>query len=121
MEHRLVFGRLFLPAHEQAPVAIEPGMVISNEPAVYQPGEYGIRIENVILCQKWMETESGIFNEFETLTFVPIDTNPVIRELLCDEEIKWLNKYHSMVFEKLSPALEPKEVDWLSDRCKEIN
>ncbi len=106
---------------EENPVAIEPGMVVSNEPAVYQPGEYGIRIENVILCQKWMETESGIFNEFETLTFVPIDTNPVIRELLCDEEIKWLNKYHSMVFEKLSPALEPKEVDWLSDRCKEIN
>lgn len=106
---------------EENPVAIEPGMVVSNEPAVYQPGEYGIRIENVILCQKWMEGESGVFNEFETLTFVPIDTKPLLKELLCDEDIKWLNDYHSVVYEKLSPFLERSEAEWLSDRCKEIN
>lgn len=106
---------------EENPVAIEPGMVISNEPAVYQQGEYGIRIENVILCRKWCESQWGEFNEFETLTLVPIDTKPIIKELLCAEELRWLNEYHHSVYEKLSPGLEPCEAEWLFERCKKVN
>jgi Xaa-Pro aminopeptidase len=106
---------------EENPVTIEPGMVISNEPAVYHEGEYGIRIENVILCKPWKETKWGNFYEFETLTYVPIDTRPVVKDLLCSSELEWLNNYNKEVEQKLSPYLEKEEQGWLSERCKELN
>jgi Xaa-Pro aminopeptidase len=96
-------------------------MVISNEPAVYHEGEYGIRIENVILCKPWKETKWGNFYEFETLTYVPIDTRPVVKDLLCSSELEWLNNYNKEVEQKLSPYLEKEEQGWLSERCKELN
>ena len=106
---------------EENPVTIEPGMVISNEPAVYHEGEYGIRIENVLLCKHWKETKWGQFYEFETLTIVPIDTRPIEIKLLCSSEIEWLNNYNKEVVRKLSPFLSDKEKIWLSERCKELN
>lgn len=105
---------------EENPVQLMPGMVISNEPAVYQSGEYGVRIENVLLCKKWRDTEFGEFLEFETLTYVPIDTRPVVRELLCKAELEWLNNYNSEVIKRVSPYIDNDEQAWLSERCKEL-
>ena len=104
---------------EENPVQLKPGMVTSDEPAVYEEGRYGIRTENVILCREWCESNYGQFYEFETLTLVPIDTKPIIKELLGKERIAWLNEYHSRVFSELSPYLKKPEREWLS--AKTIN
>ena len=106
---------------EENPVALEPGMVISNEPAIYEEDSYGIRIENTILCKKWVENKYGEFYEFETLTLVPIDLTPVLQEVLGAEAIQWLNKYHSYVFEKLSLMLNEKERSWLAFKTLNID
>jgi len=84
---------------------IEPGMVLSNEPALYRNGEYGIRTENMMVCQKAEATEFGDFLKFETLTLCPIDTKAIDKSLLNPEEIEWLNTYHQKVFEELVPMV----------------
>ncbi|PKO98768.1 MAG: peptidase M24 [Bacteroidetes bacterium HGW-Bacteroidetes-8] len=106
---------------EENPVPLESGMVISNEPAIYEEGSYGIRIENTILCKKWVENKYGEFYEFETLTLVPIDLTPVDRQLLSPEAIQWLNNYHSYIYIKLSDMLNEKEREWLSVKTLNIN
>ncbi|MDP3437475.1 MAG: aminopeptidase P family protein [Bacteroidales bacterium] len=106
---------------EENPVALEPGMVISNEPAIYEEGSYGIRIENTILCKKWVENKYGEFYEFETLTIVPIDLTPVDKQLLGPEATQWLNNYHSNIYEKLSVILNQKERDWLAVKTLNID
>ncbi len=72
--------------------AIEPGMVMSDEPGLYREGEYGIRIENMIVCVEKQATEFGTFYGFETLTLCPIDTNLIKIDLLTDIERMWLNE-----------------------------
>jgi len=106
---------------EENPVALEPGMVISNEPAIYEEGSYGIRIENAILCKKWVENKYGEFYEFETLTMVPIDLTPVDKELLGTKEIQWINNYHSDLYKKLSVLLNDRERVWLAGKTANIN
>lgn len=106
---------------EENPVALEPGMVISNEPAIYEEGSYGIRIENTILCKKWVENKYGEFYEFETLTIVPIDLTPVDKQLLGPEATQWLNSYQSFIYEKLSVMLNQKERDWLAVKTLNID
>ena len=96
-------------------------MVISNEPAVYQEGEYGIRIENVLLCKPWKETKWGQFYEFETLTLVPIETRCIDLSLLGAKEKEWLNSYHSLVYTKLSPLLTDEERLWLTGKTLQLN
>ena len=81
---------------EENPVALQPGMVISNEPGVYRTDEYGIRIENLILVREDSETEFGKFYSFETLTLFPIDRNLVITSMLSAREHAWLNRYHQL-------------------------
>ncbi len=92
---------------------IEPGMLISDEPAIYRKGEYGIRIENLILCIEDAETEFGKFLKFETVTLCYIDKSLIDISLLDKREIDWLNSYHTEVYEKLSPYLNPGEKKWL--------
>jgi Xaa-Pro aminopeptidase len=92
---------------------IEPGMLTSNEPAIYREGEYGIRLENLILCYADEETEFGQFLKFETLSLCYIDKSMVDISLLEKKEIDWLNSYHAEVCEKLSPFLTPEERKWL--------
>jgi Xaa-Pro aminopeptidase len=103
----------FLNVHE-GPMAIrqefnehkiEPGMVMSNEPAFYREGEYGIRTENMIVCVKKEKTTFGQFLGFETLTVCPIDTTLIIPELLSEKEKNWLNDYHQKVNQLLKPLL----------------
>ncbi len=85
---------------------IEAGMVLSNEPALYRLGEYGLRTENMIVCQRAESTVFGDFLKFDTLTLCPIDINAIDKSLLNPEEIEWLNSYHQRVFDELSPMLD---------------
>ena len=105
---------------EENPVALQPGMVISNEPGVYRTDEYGIRIENLILVREDSETEFGKFYSFETLTLFPIDRNLVITSMLSAREYAWLNRYHQLVYEKLSPFLFEEEKEWLKNKTAEL-
>ncbi len=95
-------------------VALKPGMVLSNEPGYYKTGEYGIRIENLMIVRSThFENEERLMNIFETITFVPIDTNLVNAHMMSSAEIIWLNIYHVQVREKIAPFLAGKELEWL--------
>lgn len=100
---------------EENPVALEPGMVMSNEPAIYFEGRYGIRTENVIAVKEWKETEFSMFNEFETFTLVPIATSCILPGVLSDKEVEWLNNFNARVCNTISPLLESEEErGWLA-------
>lgn len=101
-------------------VALLPGMVQSNEPAIYIEGEYGIRTENVLVVEPFTENEFGTFYRFETLTLVPIATSCIDREQLGDECAQWLNNYHRRVYEKIAPHLNDEEAIWLKNKCRPI-
>jgi len=94
-----------------------PGMIVSNEPGYYKTGAYGIRIENLVVVQPWNGAAEGGRERdmlcFETLTLAPIDRNLVARELLEDEEIAWLDAYHTRVRETLTPLVDPDTARWL--------
>ena len=105
---------------EENPVILEPGMVMSDEPAMYRPGEYGIRTENMILIREDSETEFGKFLGFETLTLCYIDTKLVIPSMLSVREHAWLNKYHQMVYDLVSPHLTEEDKAWLKEKTAEI-
>ncbi len=118
----------FLNVHEgpqnirmnENPTTLQIGMVTSNEPGLYRAGKYGIRIENLVLTQHDKTTEFGDFYSFETLTLCPIDTTPVVKEMLTDAEILWLNTYHKLVYDRLSPLLNEEEKAWLKEKTHEI-
>ena len=99
---------------------IEPGMLISDEPAIYREGEYGIRIENLILCFEDEETEFGQFLKFDTVSLCYIDKSLIDISLLDQKEVGWLNSYHAEVYEKLSPYLTEQEKFWLKEKTKEL-
>ena len=105
---------------EENPVTLKPGMVTSDEPGIYRAGEYGIRTENMLLTQEDSETEFGKFLRFDTLTLCYIDTRLVIVPMLSVREHAWLNKYHQMVYDKLSPLLNEEEKAWLKEKTREI-
>lgn len=94
------------------PVELLPGMVLSNEPGYYVEGEYGIRHENLIVVKEWKTTEWNHFYEFETLTICPFFKDAIVKDLLTQEEIKWLNDYHQFCNEKLSPHLNGEIKEW---------
>jgi Xaa-Pro aminopeptidase len=106
------------PADKKA--IIEPGMLISNEPGIYREGEYGIRIENLIICYEDEETEFGKFLKFDTLSLCYIDRSLIDRSLLDKEETDWLNSYHNEVYTKLSILLNEEEKNWLRERTAEL-
>ena len=105
---------------EWKPAPLVAGMTITDEPGIYLEGKFGVRIENTLLITPYKETQFGQFLQFESLTLCPIDTTPIVRELLLDEEIAWLNQYHQYVLATLSPHLNDEEIEWLKDACKEI-
>uniref|UniRef100_UPI003217DF02 aminopeptidase P family protein n=1 Tax=uncultured Draconibacterium sp. TaxID=1573823 RepID=UPI003217DF02 len=118
----------FLNVHE-GPIAIrqeynenkiEPGHVLSNEPAFYREGEYGIRTENLIVCVEHEENEFGRFLGFETLTLCPIDTSLIRAELLSAEEKAWLNNYHKTVRQELKSLLSKNLHEFLEELTEEI-
>lgn len=114
----------YLSVHEEAASistrgadAIEPGMILSNEPGYYKEGAYGIRIENLLLAREdgMCEATGKQMVAFETLTFAPIDKTLVVPGLLSADEQFWLANYHKQVFAKLSPYLDPATLEWLRD------
>jgi len=111
----------FLNVHE-GPVSIrqeynslpiEPGMVLSDEPAFYREGQYGIRTENVIVCREWQTTDYGRFLQFKTLTLCPIDTKLIDKQLLSPAEVEWINAYHQRCYNELAPLLTDEETVFL--------
>jgi len=106
---------------ERGTSVIRQGMFSSNEPGYYKAGEYGIRIENLILAvQKGGDHESEKFLCFEDLTLYPISKDLIDIHMLTPEEKKWLNEYHERVFHALSPQLTEEERDWLNPQCAAI-
>lgn len=101
---------------EENPVCLEPGMVISNEPAVYIEGEYGIRTENVILVQEWKFNKMNEFYNFKTLTLVPIDLTPVIWDLLDAQESAWVKEYNMHVYKTIAPYLTEDQAQWMREK-----
>lgn len=111
----------FLNVHEgpqsirmnENPVTLQPGMLTSNEPGVYKAGSHGVRTENLILVVKDGEGMYGDYYKFETVTLCPICMKGIIKDMLNDEEIEWLNNYHQEVYNKLSSSLNNDEKEWL--------
>lgn len=97
-----------------------PGMITTNEPGIYLDDKYGIRIENEMLCVEKETNEWGTFYGFETITYAPIDLDAIKVSLLTKEEKDWINDYHQMVFEKVSPFLSFEEKEWLTEATKKI-
>ncbi|MCC8151816.1 MAG: aminopeptidase P family protein [Lachnospiraceae bacterium] len=98
----------------------EAGMITTDEPGVYLEGEYGIRIENELICVKDEKNEYGQFMRFENITYCPIDLDGVDPELMSAREKKQLNDYHKNVYEKIAPFLNDEERDWLKEYTREI-
>ena len=107
-----------LPPEPQT--AMEPGMITSNEPGIYRPGHWGVRIENLVLNVPADPSEFGDFLRFETLTLCPIDTRLIERTLMRADEIGWLNAYHDEVRRRLAPHLSGAAAQWLQERSSPI-
>ena len=104
-------------------MAMEPGMVTSIEPGLYRPGQWGVRIENLVRNVPIQTPENDAFGamlEFDTLTLCPIDTRCIERSLLRGDEIDWLNAYHATVRERLSPKVTGAALAWLEARTQPI-
>jgi Xaa-Pro aminopeptidase len=100
--------------------ALLPGMIVSNEPGYYKTGAYGIRIENLVLVQRVDDAAEREMLGFETLTLAPIDRNLIDSSLLDDEEIAWLDAYHTRVRETLTPLVDPDTAHWLAETTAPI-
>ncbi|MEG2786250.1 MAG: aminopeptidase P family protein [Romboutsia sp.] len=99
---------------------LEEGMVTTNEPGIYIEGSHGIRIENELITKKAEKNEYGQFMEFEAVTFAPIDIDAIDVEELNREEREYLNNYHKLVYDKVSPFLTEEESNWLKQYTKKI-
>ncbi len=139
-QHGLDFGHgtghgvgYFMNVHEgpqsiskaipEATMAMEPGMITSNEPGVYRPGQWGVRIENLVLNVRVETPEQDQFGAmlgFETLTLCPIDTRCIDMTLLGIEDRAWLNRYHAEVRARLAPLLQGAALQWLRTRTEAI-
>lgn len=102
------------------PCVLEEGMITSDEPGFYVEGQFGIRHENLIVCEKADKNLFGQFMKFEPLTLVPFDLDAVVPELMSDRERRLLNDYHRTVYEKVSPLLDGAEKEWLREATREI-
>ena len=106
------------PIHN--PTALQAGMLITNEPALYREGKHGIRTENTVLVVEKEKNEFGEFLQFETIMYCPINLEAVVPSLLTEEEKTWLNNYHAKTYEKLSPFLTEEENVWLKEATKAL-
>ncbi len=99
---------------------LKAGMTVTNEPGIYLEGRFGVRTENTCLVVPYMTTEMGDFLQLEALTLCPIDTSPIVRDMLNEEEVAWLNSYHEKVRTALSPLLSRDEKEWLDSATQAI-
>lgn len=105
---------------EYRPAPLHAGMTITDEPGIYVEGEFGVRIENTLIIEESQQTAFGKFLRFSSLTLCPIDTEPIILDMLSYEERQWLNNYHKHVYDTLAPFLNSQEREWLKNTCKNI-
>lgn len=105
---------------QENPVQLEPGMILSDEPAYYVAGQYGIRTENLMVTEVWKKTDCGTFLRFDTVTLFPIDKSLMDLSIMTPAEIKWINDYHQTVRQRLTPLLTPEEAEWLADKTSPI-
>lgn len=105
---------------EYRPAPMLEGMTVTDEPGLYLAGKFGVRIENTLLTVPYMTTEFGKFLRFEPLTLCPIDTRPIVVDMLSTEELGLLNAYHKMVYERLSPMLDEEHKVWLADKTRSL-
>ncbi|MEM6321486.1 MAG: aminopeptidase P family protein [Bacteroidota bacterium] len=136
-QHHLNYGHgtghgvgFFLNVHEgpqsispnalRSTATFEPGMLTSNEPGFYKTGEYGIRIENLVLCVEAGKSDFGTFYQFDSVSLFPYDPQLIDVSLLTAKEIDWINTYHQKVKDSLSPLLKEEERVWLEEQCKPI-
>ncbi|QDH17879.1 aminopeptidase P family protein [Swingsia samuiensis] len=104
------------------PTPLQEGMIVSNEPGYYQAGDYGIRIENLMLVKQAQNPKSTKhFLEFEVLTYTPIDRELIDLSLLNEDEVSWINTYHSNTFSKIAPEVEPEVQEWLKKVCEPLS
>ena len=101
-------------------IVFEPGMIVTDEPGIYEEGVVGVRIETELLVVEAGESEYGKFLRFEPVMFAPVATSCVLVDDLSKEEREWINNYHAQVVEKLSPMLDETEKAWLVEKCKAI-
>ena len=99
---------------------LEEGMVITDEPGIYEDGKFGIRIENEFIVRKGVQNKYGQFMYFETITFAPIDLDGIDPEEMSKDEREWLNNYHKDVYEKIGPHLTNEEREWLKEYTRAI-
>ncbi|MFC3531968.1 aminopeptidase P family protein [Vogesella facilis] len=104
----------------EATMAMQPGMITSNEPGIYRPGQWGVRIENLLLNVAAADNVFGSFLKFETLTLCPIDTRCIARELLSPAETAWLNDYHAEVYARIAPLVDGAALAWLQQATQAI-
>ncbi|MBH3456438.1 aminopeptidase P family protein [Pseudomonas monteilii] len=110
-------------AYQAAPApqtAMQAGMISSIEPGTYRPGQWGVRIENLVVNREAGKSAFGDFLNFETLTLCPIDTRCLLAEQLSKEEVEWLNRYHATVRERLAPLLKGDALAWLERRTTSL-
>ena len=98
---------------EWKPQPLQSGMTITVEPGIYLPGRFGVRIENTMLVIPAFENEGNEYLQLEPLTLCPIDTTPIDFSMLTNDELQWLNEYHQLVYDQLSPLLTSDECQWL--------
>ena len=118
----------FLNVHEgpqsirlnYVPAPLTPGMITSNEPGLYRAGVHGIRCENLVLTVPAFDTEFGRFYKFETLTLFPFDTRLLATEMMTEDELTWINRYHAHVYDTLAPALDEPARAWLRAKTEAI-
>ncbi len=97
-----------------------PGMVFSNEPGVYRRDRYGVRVENTLAVREAFSNEFGKFLEFETLTFLPYERSLIVRNMLSQKEITWIDEYHRQTYQKLAPMLSPAEQEILFEQTRPL-
>lgn len=105
---------------EYRPAPMLEGMTVTDEPGLYLAGKFGVRIENTLLTVPYLTTEFGRFLRFEPLTLCPIDTRPIVVDMLSAEELAVLNAYHQMVYERLSPMLDAEHRAWLAAKTRKL-
>jgi Xaa-Pro aminopeptidase len=106
--------------YQYNPQPLLPGMVTSNEPALYREGMHGVRHENIVLCREAGISEFGDWLDFETLTCCHFDTSAVVPEILGPEALEWLNDYNAWVYRTLAPLLPADTAAWLRDKTMPI-
>lgn len=99
---------------------LEEGMITTDEPGIYLEGKFGIRTENELICRKGIKNEYGQFMYFENVTYVPIDLDAIDPDQMSQQEKKYLNDYHAMVYKKIAPLLEKDEAEWLKEYTRAI-